>query len=494
MSTAAQAATTGRRLAGSTALLLGVRAAGLVMGLAVSVMLARGLGAGALGTFATALALVHIGSILTDFGLGALLVREGAGAPALRAAMLRWATRARVVCGLVVFVLLIGVTVVVVAGAEARISVVLVCTAVPLSALTLGMTLLEQQLLLRRMAVLLLVQSAMWLATVGTLFATHAGLRAYAVAFVLYSAAYGVLVHRVSRRTLSGPAEPMTLRQFSILMRDVVPLSVTFVLVILYYKLDSLFVYRYAGAEAAGNYAIAYRFLDQLAILPVTLGNLFLPLLTRRRNAGEPTQPMFERYVRITLVLSAPVVGLGLVLARPLVALFGSDYGDAVLLMRLLLPAFVPVTFGYILVHLAIVHHKTRNQLLSACAGLVINVALNFWLVPRYGARAAAIVTGLTEVGVVGTLYFALRRPCGLSLPWGWVARHVAVLAASGGAALLLMRNPYLAAVAFTLVYLGGVALLSVVDLAEIRALLRRSDQPREQLLDPVPERLGAEH
>lgn len=490
---------TTRRLAGGTAVLLVTRAVGLVMGLAVSLLLARGLGPQGLGTFATGLALVHIGSMLTDFGLAALLVREGADAPTLRAAMLQWATRARVVAGIAVFAVLVGVTFVVVDEADARLSVILVVSSVPLSALTLGMTLLQQKLLLNRMALLLLAQSVIWLAMVAVLFSSGAGLRAYAWAFVAFNAGYGLLVYRVSRRALSGPADSMTLGVFSRLMRDVVPLSITVVLVTLYYKLDSIFVYHFAGAAAAGSYAIAYRFLDQLQIIPVTLGNLFLPLLTRRRNSGEPTQPMFERYVRITLLLSAPIAGLGLVLARPLVALFGAGYGDAVLLLRLLLPAFVVVAFSYVLVHVSIVHRMAKKQLLSACIGLVINVGLNLAFVPRYGARAAALSTLLTEVGVVTTLYLALRRPCAIALPWRWLGRLGAILTAATAAAVLLREYPWAGSVAFAVVYVGGVALLSVVDVDEVRGLLRRTPAAEsadavEESAGLVPEVVGPEH
>jgi O-antigen/teichoic acid export membrane protein len=473
-------APTSRRLAGSTAVLLGVRAAGLVMGLAVSLLLARGLGARALGTFATGLTLVQIGSMFTDFGLGALLVREGADAPGLRAAMLTWATRARIVSGLIVFAALTGLTVVLVDGTPARISVIIIGAAVPLSALTLGMTLLQQRFLLNRMALLLLAQSVAWLAAVAALFALHAGLRAYAIAFVAYNAAYGILVHAVARRSLPGHPESMTLRHFARLMRDVIPLSITVVLVTLYYKLDSLFVYRFAGAAAAGSYAIAYRFLDQLQILPITLGNLFLPLLTRQKSAGEPAQPMFERYLRITLVLSAPVAGIGLALAGPLVALFGKDFHDAVLLLRLLLPAFVVVAVSYVVVHVAIVHRHAKKQLAAACVGLVVNVALNLVFVPRYGARAAAVVTLITETGVVVTLYAGLRGPCALALPWRWLGRLGAVLAAAGLAAVALHGNPYGASLAFLAVYCVGAALLEVVEIDEIRALLRRTPAPHE--------------
>jgi O-antigen/teichoic acid export membrane protein len=494
---------TGRRLFGGTALLLAMRAAGLVMGFAVSLMLARGLGARALGTFATGLALVQIGSMLTDFGLGALLIREGSAAPDLRAAMFRWATRTRVASGIAVFVALTATSLILVEGTAARLSVVLVVSTVPLTALTLGMTVLEQGLHLTRMALLTLAQSVAWLVIVATLFTAHAGLRGYAIAFMAYNAGYGILVHYVARRSLAGPAEPMSGRHFSRLMRGVLPLSVTMILVTLYYKLDSLFVYRFAGAEAAANYAIAYRFLDQLSIVPLTLGNIFLPLLTRRHSSGESTHTLFRQYVRVALVFSTPIVGIGLIIARPLVSLFGDGYGDAVLLLRLLLPTFAVISFAYVVVHVSIAHRQSGKQLRAVCVGLAINVALNLVFVPRYGARAAAIVTGLTELGVVAILYFLLRRPCGLTLPLAWLARLVAVLAVSGGAAVLLRTNPYLASVAFTVVYAVGVALLSVVDVAEIRALLKRpgpvpvprvSGETGQQLLDPVPERLGAEH
>lgn len=474
MSGSEQSLPTNRRLAGGTAVLFAVRIAGLVMGLVVSVLLARGLGVEALGTFSTGLALVHIGVMLTDVGLSALLIREGAAAPTLRQAMLQWATRARVVAGLLMSLLLVGAALLTVEGTEARLTVAVIIAAVPLTALTLGMTLLQQQLMLARMAQLLLAQSMMWLAIVAILYTLDAGLWAYAIAFVAYNAAYGLLVHRVAKRSLTGLAEPMKMGHFARLMREAVPLSATFVLVTLYYKLDALFVYRFAGAAAAGSYAIAYRFLDQLAIVPVTLGNIFFPLLNRGRNRGAATQPLFDRYVRMTLLVTVPVVAIGMLLARPLISLFGAEYVDAVVLLRLLLPAFLIVALSYVVVHVAIAHHQSKKQLFCACIGLVINVALNLIFIPRYGARAAAVVTVLTEAGVVGCLYAAIRRPCGLRLPWQWLLRLAAVVVLSGAASALARDNPYVAGVVFAVAYLVGVTALAVVDLGEIRSLLRR--------------------
>ena len=65
--------------------------------------------------------------------------------------------------------------------------------------------------------------------------------------------------------------------------------------------------------------------------------------------------------------------------------------------------------------------------------------------------------------------------------------------------AVPLRSNPYLGAVAFTLVFVAGVAALKVVDLGELRALLRRpqpvatSVEVPEQLSHLVPDAVGTE-
>jgi len=482
---------TPRRLVGGTALQLVVRSAGLVMGLVVTVLLARGMPQGSFGTFATGLALAQIGTTFTDFGFSALLVREGSTNPHLRRALLLWATRVRVGFSVVALVVLVGVAFLLVEGRESRVAVVLIIMTVPINALTLGMSLLQQQLLLGRIAGLLFVQSILWLAVVATLSVTGAGVLAYALGFVGCTAVYSMLVHHAARRALHGPSESMTLRAFRTAMRDVAPLSITAVLVMLYYRLDSIFVYEFAGNAAAASYAVAYRFLDQLQIIPATLSIVFLPLLTRRRAAGERTTPTFELYLRVTLLLCTPAVGVGVFVARPLIlTVFGTEYADAVVLLRLLLPAFIPVALGYVLSYVAVVHRQARKQLLAAGLALIANVALNVLLVPRYGAAAAALVTLVTETAVVLTLYLTLRRPCELRLPGSWLIRLAACIGAASVVALLVSRaDPIAGGAAFAGAFLTAGSVLRLVDRAEIRALLRdrsdRSADGAEPLVDP---------
>lgn len=471
-----------RRLVGGTALQLAVRSAGLVIGLVVTVLLARGMERAAFGTFATGLALAQIGTTFTDFGFSALLVREGSAHPHLRRALLSWATRVRLGFSGVALIVLVGVSLLLVDGADARIAVVLLILTVPINALTLGMSLLQQQLLLGRIAALLLGQSILWLLIVAALYTTGAGMLAYAVGFLGYTAGYSLLVHRTARRALDGPSEPMAFTTFRTAMRDVVPLSVTAVLIMLYYRLDSVFVYHFAGQAAAGSYAVAYRFLDQLQIIPVTLSIVFLPLLTRQHAEGESTTPTFDRYLRVSLLLCVPAVGVGMFVARPLiVSVFGAEYVDAVFLLRLLLPALVPVALGYVLSYVAIVHRQAKKQLLAASIALAVNVVLNVLLVPRYGSAAAATITLVTESGVVLTLYLTLRGPCRLRLPVPWLGRLATCVAAATAAGWLgLTIDPIVGALAFAGTYLVTVMALHAVDHVEIKALLssRRDDVP----------------
>ena len=466
----------GRRLLGGAALLLLTRLVGLAMGLAVMVLSARTLGPQRFGTFAFALALVQIGMSVTDLGLGALLVREGAAAPDQLHSLLAWCIRTRALTGALVAAVLAVIAVASIPAGDRRVAALLIIATLPVTAFWLGFNALQHFGLLRRLAWLLFAQSVAWLGVVGWLAARHAGLVAFALAYLIYSICYAALVHLVAHRSVRTASQPVRAGAFWRLLRGVVPLSATVVLIAVYYRLDSVFVYRLSGPEAAGAYAVAYRFLDQAHALPITLSAVFLPLLSAERAAKRPTAPVFTRYLRVSLLTSVPCVAVGLIVAKPLVLrVFGPDFQSSVVLLRLLLLSFVPICVGYVLGQVAIVHHQSRRQLAAAALALVVNVTLNSIYIPLYGPRAAAVITLVTEIAVSMCIYLTLRTPCGLQLPLAWLARLSAVTLLAGTVGILLMRHPWVAAPAFTVAFVVLGLRLRLLDATEIRLLLPSS-------------------
>lgn len=460
-------------------MLLLTRLIGLAMGLVVMVLAAKSLGPRRYGTFGFSLALVQIGMNVSDWGLGALLIREAATAPDQLRSLHAWCVGTRIVGGTAVASVLAVIAFLTVPAGEGRAAALLIIATLPISAFWLGQSVLQHFGLLRRLGGLALAQSIAWLAAVTVLATRHAGLFAFALAYLIYSVWYAAVVHLVARRSLASEGEVVGARPFARLLRGAIPLGATLVIIALYYRIDSIFVYRLSGAAAAGAYAVAYRFLDQAHALPITLCAVFLPLLSAERAAGRPTGPVFTAYLRVSLLTSVPSVALGVLLAEPIViGVFGEEYRDSVVLLQLLLLSFVPIMIGYVLGQIAIVHHQSRRQLAAAIAALALNVILNTVFVPLYGPRAAAVITGLTELAVAACLYLTLRAPCGLRLPLPWIARLAAATLSASLVGFALARHPWAAGAAFVVCFAAAGTLLRLLDRSELQ-LLRPSAKRR---------------
>lgn len=463
-----------RRLLGRAAVLLASRALGVLLGVVTTVLIAKRLGPTAFGTFALGLVLLQLGGTVTDLGLSALIVRESDHRPNLQRALLVWGERVRLIVGTLVAVALAGIALATVDGSREQLAVVAIVAALPMQAWSLGTAVMQQRLLLSRISGLVLVQSVVYVVVVVALYVADASLLGFAVGYLAFAASYAALVSVATRRLLRRVRDRLTWRQFRSLVGDAVPLSLSAIIVTVYYKLDSLLVYHLSTPQDAGAYAVAYRFLDHAQLIPLTLSTLFLPLLTRRHADRAPVGEVVDEYVRLSLLVAVPAVGAGMLTAGPVIGLFGSEYAESVVLLRLLLPAFVPVALGYVFGNVAIVHRRARSQLVVAVAALILNVALNVVLIGRYGARAAAIITVLTELAVAAALFWTLRRPCGLAIPVRWLARLAATTALAAAAGVPLLGVPLLAAPVFLAVFAVAGLALGVITRDELRRLLRR--------------------
>jgi Na+-driven multidrug efflux pump len=66
--------------------------------------------------------------------------------------------------------------------------------------------------------------------------------------------------------------------------------------------------------------------------------------------------------------------------------------------LRIHIWASVPVALGLGKEYWLVVKGMGRFSLVSTCAGAASNAALNFWLIPRWGAAGAAVATVISQV------------------------------------------------------------------------------------------------
>ncbi|MGN6497497.1 MAG: murein biosynthesis integral membrane protein MurJ, partial [Tsuneonella sp.] len=192
-----------------------------------------------------------------------------------------------------------------------------------------------------------------------------------------------------------------------------------------------------------------------LGIFGIALGTAILPMLARHIQSGDKreAQRLQANAVEVGTLLTLPAAAALAICAPAFVTAFfvggkmtpekGAIMSDIVVALVCGLPAYVlvkvfqPAFFS---------REDTRTPVFVAAGALAVNIALNFYVVPRYGIVGLAAATAFTATLNVLTLYTLLQMRGWFHLTGklaGRIGRQLVATAAMS--ALLLWLTPALA-------------------------------------------------
>jgi len=175
------------------------------------------------------------------------------------------------------------------------------------------------------------------------------------------------------------------------LLRKAIPFGLVLVGFTVYYRLDMIMLRWYWPAEEVGRYAAAYRFLDAMLVLGAAVGAPFYPrlssLLGRDRCAA---RELLTASWGLMFALGVPlVVGTSLVAGSLIVTLFGTQFQDAVPLVRLLVWAGLPALLVAIPGHALYAADRVWYMAGVYWLGVLANLGANLIVIPAWGAEGA---------------------------------------------------------------------------------------------------------
>ncbi len=169
-----------------------------------------------------------------------------------------------------------------------------------------------------------------------------------------------------------------------------------------YNDVDKVMLSHYGMSIATGIYSLAYRAVN-IATLPImALHAATLPRFFQHGANGITATDALARRLLVRTFLIASCAGVTLYLLAPLIPrLVGTDFDDSVEALRWLaaIPALRSLHFaaGDALSGAGYQRFRFFSQLTVA----IFNVALNFWLIPLYSWRGAAMASLLTDAALV---------------------------------------------------------------------------------------------
>ncbi len=218
---------------------------------------------------------------------------------------------------------------------------------------------------------------------------------AYSLSWVWAAAMSGYFWRKESRAWAAAPAEP---GDMSRLMRYAGPRAPAALFSQLLFWTDLFVVRAYVSGAEAGVYSAALRAGQILVLFLTSVSLMFSPYVADLHSRGETERldKLFKALTRWTLAATMPVFLLLIVAPGPVLRIFGAEFaGGRTALLILLAGQFINVATGSVGFVLIMVG-RTGWDLVVYAASLVMNLALAFWLSPRYGIEGAAIANAVT--------------------------------------------------------------------------------------------------
>jgi O-antigen/teichoic acid export membrane protein len=402
------------RIYRNTAILALLRILEPVVSFAVVMAISRCLGPAVFGTYAVIIAAVSTGVLVGQLGLTTLLVREVARKPELTRAHLRIALAIAAASSVLLTLAFTGMPAVLRIPAESRAVAVLASVGI-LPAILVGcyesvFTGFERmELVLFRSLAAGVVRAAMM---VGTVLA-GGGLLQLVVVDLVTAVVSVVLCLGAFQRLPVPPQRPMERAEKKALLQAVLPFYGMSLVTTLTARMDLFMLSRYRTPAEVALYVAALKFFEVAMVAPVCYIRAAFPQLSGLvHRAPEQLVGFIGKLLHdawwYATGMAVGLIGFGGV---ALYVVFGSHFAGAQVALEVLALAVIPSCLARIYSISLLARDLQKYELLVGSAATLVNVALQWWLVPRFGVAGSAVATlaSLTSGAILFTLCVRLK-------------------------------------------------------------------------------------
>jgi PST family polysaccharide transporter len=176
------------------------------------------------------------------------------------------------------------------------------------------------------------------------------------------------------------------------LLKDSLPFSASAILILIYYRIDQIMVTEILGEKENGIYSITVKFFEYFMVLPYVLVSSFYPVISSAFQKDEKKfkAGLKQMYSLLSYLSFAAILGLWFLGPWLMSFLYGEEFQGSGEALQIISLALYPVFLGIASGNYLIIRNKKAFTFFKSVVGLGINVGLNFILIPKMGIVGAA--------------------------------------------------------------------------------------------------------
>ena len=215
---------------------------------------------------------------------------------------------------------------------------------------------------------------------------------------------------------------------FMIILKKSYPFAILILLMTFYNRIDFVMIERMLpnGAEQAGIYAQAYRLLEAANMIAFLFSGLLLPMFSHMLKHKKPIEELAELSFSFIAVPAIMVMACGVFYGRDLMGLLYFEHvEESSIVFMLIINCFLAISSVYIFGTLLTANGNLKQLNMVALSGMVLNIALNLILIPKFQAKGAAIASLFTQFLTAGAQILLAHSIFKFKFRWALCIRYL---------------------------------------------------------------------
>lgn len=363
----------------------------------------RYLGKDGFGNYATMLAFFAFFNAIGDLGLQSVTAREISREGAEESHIMSNILTLRIIISLIILLLTPILVFFLPYSADLKFAIIVAAIAFVFSSLSMTLNgIFQKHLVMDKVATIELCGKFVQIGIILLAVQQNLGFRVISFALLGYMMFNALVVFWFSRKYFKFSFE-FDWQYWKGFLKQSIPLGIASIVTFAYFKADTIMLSFLKSSADVGIYNVAYKVIENLIFFPAMVAGLVLPLLSRFVfTERDKFDLIANKTFKVFLVLVVPLVIGAFALAPQIVNIIGgAGFPESALVLRILIFALAFIFFGQFFNTILVVSNLQNKLMKALIATAVINISLNFFLIPRYSYIGAAFTSVITEMIVV---------------------------------------------------------------------------------------------
>lgn len=179
------------------------------------------------------------------------------------------------------------------------------------------------------------------------------------------------------------------------MLRSAWPMVLTAVAALIYMRIDQVMIRNMLSLHEVGIYSAAVKIYESWIVLPYVITTSLLPAIVRLKQGDEENyQQRLTQLFRLLVWMSVAAAIVVFLISEPLMVIaFGEAYRASASVVNIVMWTAVFASVGSVSARYFNVERMERKIALRTVLAALLNVGLNFVLIPIYGIKGAAMAT-----------------------------------------------------------------------------------------------------